>query len=236
MRLTKSLKSPSDVIIEKFLFSQPSKHVIYGILNLVNGKIYIGSAVDADHRLRTHKSKLNLGQHPNKHLQGAWNEYGSFAFDFLILEQVLCKSDLLDREEFWINLTNCCDPLCGYNKRKIPSSNLGVKLGPASDARKKRMSEFHKGRIISEEQKLAISKKLTGRKLSAEHIINAINGRTHYKHTEETKAKQKATHKAKSSWPHEKGEKCNCRDCLDRKNLARRLRRYNHEGEFSHEV
>lgn len=240
MSLANKLKTPSDVIIEKtageFLFSQHSKHVIYGILNLVNGKIYIGSAVDADHRLRTHKSKLNLGIHPSKHLQGAWNEYGSFSFEFLILEHVLWKSDLLEREDYWIELTNCYDPLCGYNKRKVAKSNLGLKLGPASDARRKRISEVHKGRIVSEEQREASRKALTGRKLSPEHIANSLKGRKSFARSEEMKAKNKAAHKAKSSWPHEKGEKCNCRECLDRKNLARRLRRYNHEGEFSYEV
>lgn len=211
------------------------KSAIYGILNLMNGKLYIGSAVDVRSRLNTHKSRLNLNKHPSKHLQGAWKEYGDFAFDFLILEYCE-KHELLEREEFWFELTNCCDPNFGYNKRKIPNSNLGIKLGPASEARKKRMSEFHKGRVISQEQREASSKALTGRKLSSEHIANSLKGRKSFARSDEMKAKNKASHKAKSSWPHEKGEKCNCRECLDRKNLNKRLKRYNHEGEFSHEA
>lgn len=214
------------------LFCEISKSAIYGILNLINGKIYVGSAIEVLNRLRTHKSRLNLNKHPSKHLQGAYNEYGAFAFEFIVLEY--CdKADLIEREQAWINLTDCCDPKCGYNKQKIPSSNLGIKLGPASEERKRKLSEIHKGRIITEEQRKASSKALTGRKLSAEHIANAIKGRKSFARSLETRAKQKATHKAKSSWLHENGYKCNCRKCLDRKNLIRRLKRYNHEGEFS---
>jgi len=211
------------------------KSAIYGILNLLNGKIYIGSAVDVHSRLRTHKSRLNLNKHPSKHLQGAYNEYGSFAFEFMILEY--CdKIELTEREQVWFELTNCYDPKCGYNKRKMATSNLGIKLGPASEARKQKMSELFKGRIITQEQREASSKALTGRKLSPEHIANAVKGRKSFARSEEMKAKCRASHKAKSSWPHEKGWNCNCRECLDRKNLIRRLKRYNHEGEFSNEL
>jgi len=227
---------PGTFIIEQtageFLFSQPSRHAIYGILNLANGKVYIGSAVNVNHRFGTHKSNLNLNKHPNKHLQAAWNEYGDFAFEFLILENVLWKLELLEREEFWIELTNCCNPKNGYNKRKIPSSNLGIKLGPATEERKIKTSLSNKGKIRSKEtiERISISKR--GKKQTAEHVANVVKGRSGYRHTDATKAKQKAAHKSKSSWSHDKGYHCNCRECLDRKNLIRRLKRYNHEGEF----
>lgn len=235
-----SLKTPSDVIVEKttfvvpnYLFCEPSKSAIYGILNLINSKIYIGSAVEVLNRLRTHKARLNLNKHPSKHLQGAWNEYSGLAFEFVILEYVNSKINLIEREEVWIELLDAANPKCGYNKRKVPTSNLGLKLGPASDARKKHMSGLFKGRHIPKEWSEKARLTNTGKKRTLEHIANAIKAREGYKHTEETKAKQKVSHKAKSSWPHEKGEKCSCRECLDRKNLARCLRRYNHEGEFS---
>ncbi len=36
---------------------------IYKIICVSNNKCYIGSAVDLNHRFRTHKSKLNLNSH-----------------------------------------------------------------------------------------------------------------------------------------------------------------------------
>lgn len=219
--------------VPNHLLVEPSKSAIYGILNLINGKIYIGSAVEVLNRLRTHKARLNLNKHPSKHLQGAYNQYSSLAFEFIILEYVTDKKDLVTREECWIELLDATNPQCGYNKRKVATSNLGIKLGPASEARKQHMSKLLKGRIITQEQRAASSKALTGRKLSAEHIANAIKGRKTFARSEEMKVKNRASHKAKSTWPHEKGWSCNCRECLDRKNLIRRLKRYNHEGEFS---
>lgn len=145
---------------------------VYSISNLLNGKVYIGSAVDYDSRWRTHKSRLNRNIHSNKHLQGAWNEYGEVVFNFVVLEYVFDKLNLLKREQYWIDTTECCDPKLGYNKRKIANSNLGLKLGPASDERKLKLKLAHTGRIISEEQREKIRNTLSGRKLTAQHIAN----------------------------------------------------------------
>ena len=208
-----------------------SKSAIYGILNLLNGKMYVGSAVAVDNRLRTHKSRLNLNKHPSKHLQGAWNEYGEFSFEFLILENCN-KEDLLDREAFWLDLTNCCDPKCGYNKRIVPNSNIGLKLGPASEERKRKVSEIHKGRVISAEQREKIRKSLIGKTLSKEtreKISLAGMGR---KFSVDRNKKIGLANSRPDLWPHEKKYNCNCRECLDKKNAIRRLKRYNHEGEF----
>lgn len=210
---------PATFIIEKtaWLFSQPSKAAIYGILNLINGKIYVGSAVNVNYRFNDHKSKLNRNKHSSKHLQGAWNEYGSFAFEFLILEHVLWKSDLLERETYWIELTDCCEPLHGYNKRKIPNSNLGLKLGPASDARKNKMSEIHTGRIISQEQREKIKQTLTGFKHTAKTKAKVSAASIGHIVTKEVRAKIGAANSKPEKWPHPNKYKCNCRECLDKK-------------------
>lgn len=48
-----------------------------------------------------HIRDLNNNQHHNKHLQNAWNKYGSSAFNFELLEE--CDESLLDeRENFYI--------------------------------------------------------------------------------------------------------------------------------------
>ena len=53
---------------------------IYKIINILNGKVYIGSAKNFQHRWSRHVSALNLDKHENLHLQNAWNKYGSSNF------------------------------------------------------------------------------------------------------------------------------------------------------------
>ena len=56
------------------------KSGIYLIVNLVNGKRYIGSSVDIYNRLHDHLSNLKHNRAHNAHLQAAWNKYGDKAF------------------------------------------------------------------------------------------------------------------------------------------------------------
>ena len=51
-------------------------HGVYQIKNLINGKLYIGSSIDVDKRLKSHFSALDKGCHNNAYLQNAWNKYG----------------------------------------------------------------------------------------------------------------------------------------------------------------
>lgn len=101
---------------------------IYVIQNLVNHKVYIGSAVDVLERWHTHKTKLRSGKHPNKHLSGAWKQYGEKMFCFYILEIVDDTNLLVEREQFWLDLYRSNDPANGYNLRLIANSNLGIKF------------------------------------------------------------------------------------------------------------
>lgn len=74
---------------------------IYKIVNTVNGKFYVGSAVNFDRRRRNHWNRLKRGTHANKHLQAAWNKYGAIAFVFEVLERVPSEERLL-REDVWL--------------------------------------------------------------------------------------------------------------------------------------
>jgi len=49
---------------------------IYQIKNTLNGKFYVGSAVNIKQRWSTHISSLNKNNHHSGHLQNAWNKYG----------------------------------------------------------------------------------------------------------------------------------------------------------------
>jgi GIY-YIG catalytic domain len=50
---------------------------IYGILNIFNKKIYVGSAVHLYQRWRDHKLALNTIKHHNILLQRAWNNWST---------------------------------------------------------------------------------------------------------------------------------------------------------------
>ena len=61
---------------------------IYKIINVVNGKLYIGSTMHKfSKRKSEHLTALRKGYHFNSHLQSAWNKYGEENFIFEILER-----------------------------------------------------------------------------------------------------------------------------------------------------
>jgi group I intron endonuclease len=57
---------------------------IYLIKNKINNKVYIGRTNNSSKRFSKHKALLFKNKHPNKHLQNAWNKYGSYNFEFII--------------------------------------------------------------------------------------------------------------------------------------------------------
>lgn len=82
------------------------------ITNVVNDKHYIGQAKDIEYRWMRHRSALKCGTHHNKHLQSAYNSYGSENFEYTILEECsVC--DLDQREQYYIELYDSYNT--GYN-------------------------------------------------------------------------------------------------------------------------
>lgn len=76
------------------------------ILNLLNGKRYIGSAVCFRLRQQGHWSRLRHNAHHSAHLQAAWNKYGPESFRFEIVE-VMKDADndaLRQREDHYIQV------------------------------------------------------------------------------------------------------------------------------------
>lgn len=94
---------------------------VYQILCLPTGKIYVGSAVDIWARWGQHRRSLRRGDHPNAHLQQAWDKYGEDQFEFSVLELV-DEADLLQAEQKWIDKTGCANREAGFNVFDIAGS------------------------------------------------------------------------------------------------------------------
>jgi group I intron endonuclease len=75
---------------------------IYKIINVINNKFYVGSAVDFKRRKTRHFSELRTKKHNNSKLQNAWNKYGEQAFVFVIVEDLPDGVDLLAAENVWL--------------------------------------------------------------------------------------------------------------------------------------
>lgn len=141
---------------------------IYGIRNVVNGKIYVGkTGMNFGDRWDSHRSLLNNNKHSNPYLQNAWNKYGNDNFEFIILEEC-AVGELNEREIYYIS----------YYREQNLSYNIydggdgGILLGKhLSDETKKKIGEKNKinssGKVHSEETKLKMSEAHKGKKYKA---------------------------------------------------------------------
>ena len=66
---------------------------VFQVKNTANGKVLLGSSLNLEGPLNSHKFMLTIGCHRNETLQKEWNEYGPDKFVFKILEVVKVKDD-----------------------------------------------------------------------------------------------------------------------------------------------
>lgn len=97
------------------------------ILNISTEKYYIGRAFNLDMRWRTHKSALNKNKHTNEYLQFAWNKYGESDFKFFILETIIDKNKIIQREQHWIDILQACNREKGFNLNPSAANSIGYK-------------------------------------------------------------------------------------------------------------
>jgi len=141
---------------------------IYGIRNLINGKIYVGkTGMNFGDRWDSHRSLLNNGKHDNPHLQRAWDKYGQDNFEFIVIED--CSIDeLSDREKYYIKLYKDMGLAYNIHDGGDEGYNLGKHL---SDETKRKIGEKNRingiGRKASDETKEKMSKSHTGMKYAA---------------------------------------------------------------------
>lgn len=116
----------------------------YKILNKINGHFYVGSCKRFKQRWLEHERALLKNKHFNKHLQRAFNLYGSDSFVFEIIEviegdkqlRIDAEQNLLDK--FW-NLNEC------YNLCKFAQSPDGKIFSKTPTETIKKMSKAKQG-------------------------------------------------------------------------------------------
>jgi group I intron endonuclease len=122
---------------------------IYQIINTVNGKIYIGSSCDIEHRWLAHRSGLRRFSHRNKYLQRAWNQHKESNFKLQILE-ICSLEDLIVIEQYYLDWLE-------------PFRDRGYNLAQDAQAPSRGKPPSNKGKPMNEEQKKKISIALKGK-------------------------------------------------------------------------
>jgi hypothetical protein len=100
---------------------------VYRVVNLVNGKSFVGSSVDLPSILNRQRAQLTLGVHRNREMQRDWNEHGIDAFAFEMLDTLRPSEradydpalDLRTLEELWLEKLQPFGDH-GYNPRPKP--------------------------------------------------------------------------------------------------------------------
>lgn len=125
---------------------------IYKIINIVNGKYYVGSSKDIiDYRWPKHYVALNNNRHKNDYLQNAWNKHGKLNFEIQIVEEVSDETKLRIVEQEYLSIAKTEQHKC-YNL------NFDAKGGSISEYSKMKIGNFHRGKIIPIETRQKISK------------------------------------------------------------------------------
>jgi group I intron endonuclease len=137
--------------------------IIYKTTNLINNKIYVGQSKNDD------KNYLGSGTYIIKSIK----KYGRSNFKKEILENCETPEQLNDKELYWINLLNSTDKKIGYNVR---TTIQGVY------SEESRKNQIPKG-PMSKETKQKISRALSKRPKTKEHIENMIKGHLNIDHS-----------------------------------------------------
>lgn len=169
---------------------------IYKIKNMINGRIYIGSAINFSRRIGEHTGLLNKNKHHSAYLQNSWNKHGGDNFIFGLIEQVKHSEDLIAREQCWMDTLNP-----EYNICPTAGSRLGSKSTEETKAKiSKNNGKYWLGKSIPEDVKKKMSNSSKGcahSDATKKKISEATSGENHpmydKKHTSSARAKMAKT-------------------------------------------
>lgn len=184
---------------------------IYMYVNKINGRKYVGQAVNFNNRHKEHRS-ASANETP---IDRSFNKYGEENFEIIILKENLQTQCLLNMFEYYYikKYNTLAKNKKGYNvsnggsngnpfsgkteeemeevKQKISEARKGQKL---SESTKQKISEVRKGQKLSEEHKQKISKTRIEKEISKGEN-NPMFGK---RHTEESKRKMSDALKGKT--------------------------------------
>lgn len=145
---------------------------VYKIENVVNYKVYVGSSENYYNRMYKHKSDLRANSHCNDYLQKAWNKYGEHNFKFEILEIISIEDNIIEKEQYWIDILNVSDRNIGYNLKLKAYSNLGYKYSIESKAK---MSNAKKGKTWTIKQRNVLSNIIRSKRPHCRGVNNVLS-------------------------------------------------------------
>jgi len=153
------------------------EQVIYKIINLIDGKFYVGSTTNKPERFRTHRSMLRGNRHHSPKLQAAWNKHGENNFVFKVIDVIPEDKSLQDAEDVWL-IEHVGKKYCYNTGYRSNAPWRGCPKGSHPN--------YGKPRSTDARQAVSNGLKLFFKKYPEQHP------RLGKKHTEETKAKIRA--------------------------------------------
>ena len=145
-----------------------TKFIVYKITNILNNKVYVGSAFNFKERKKRHIRDLKNNRHHSQRLQNSWNKHGETNFVF----EILCQSNkkqLLEDEQRFINHYCSFEDKSGYNICPTAGNTAG--------------------RLMTQETKTKISNSVSGEN-------NPFYGRKHTDRAKEQMSRKRAGTKA----------------------------------------
>lgn len=149
---------------------------VYIIENILNKKVYVGSAVNFYKRKNLHLRQLKTNKHINFKLQNFVNKHGIDKLYFKIIQECE-KKDLIRIEQYYIDLYDCVK--CGFNILPTAGSWLNHKHTELSKLKmskpKKRMLNINKNKRGMKPVNLQyVYKKQVGFTLQQKNSLNTL--------------------------------------------------------------